>query len=121
MGKGKKAGKRISKKQLAQQLEQFFSSQPGKKLTLKDIFRALHLDTHPLKMLAMDIMEEMAWDDFITKKGENAYQLNTKGQVQEGTFVRKPNGKNSFLVPTAATSLSLWLSATPCRRSRATV
>ena len=97
MGKGKKAGKRISKKQLAQQLEQFFSSQPGKKLTLKDIFRALHLDTHPLKMLAMDIMEEMAWDDFITKKGENAYQLNTKGQVQEGTFVRKANGKNSFL------------------------
>ena len=97
MGKGKKAGKRITKKQLSQQLEQFFSSQPGKKLTLKDIFRALHLDTHPLKMLAMDIMEEMAWDDFITKKGENAYQLNTKGQVQEGTFVRKPNGKNSFL------------------------
>ena len=97
MGKGKKAGKRISKKQLVQQLEQFFSSQPGKKLTLKDIFRALHLDTHPLKMLAMDIMEEMAWDDFITKKGENAYQLNTKGQVQEGTFVRKPNGKNSFI------------------------
>ena len=97
MGKGKKAGKRVSKKQLAERLEQFFSSQPGKKLTLKEIFRTLHLDTHPLKMLAMDIMEEMAWDDFISKVGDNAYQLNTKGQVQEGTFVRKPNGKNSFL------------------------
>ena len=97
MGKGKKAGKRVSKKQLTERLEQFFSSQPGKKLTLKEIFRTLHLDTHPLKMLAMDIMEEMAWDDFISKVGENAYQLNTKGQVQEGTFVRKPNGKNSFL------------------------
>ena len=88
MGKGKKAGKRISKKLLVQQLEQFFSSQPGKKLTLKDIFRALHLDTHPLKMLAMDIMEEMAWDDFLAKVGDSAYTLNTKGQVQEGTFIR---------------------------------
>ena len=31
------------------------------------------------------------------KGGESAYTLNTKGQVQEGTFVRKANGKNTFL------------------------
>ena len=47
-------------------------------------------------MLAIDIMEEMAWDDFLSKVGENAYALNTKGQVQEGVFIRKSNGKNSF-------------------------
>ena len=48
-------------------------------------------------MLAIDVMEEMAWDDFLSKVGESAYTLNTKGQVQEGTFVRKANGKNTFL------------------------
>ena len=97
MGKGKKGGKRMSKKQLCERLQDFFTSQPGKKLSFKEIFRALKLDTHPLKMMAIDIMEEMAWDDFLTRVTDSSYKLNMKGQVQEGTFVRKANGKNSFL------------------------
>ena len=97
MGKGKKGGKRMSKKQLCERLQDFFTSQPGKKLSFKEIFRALKLDTHPLKMMAIDIMEEMAWDDFLTRVTDSSYKLNTKGQVQKGTFVRKANGKNSFL------------------------
>lgn len=97
MGKGKKGGKRMTKKQLCERLQDFFASQPGKKLSFKEIFRALKLDTHPLKMLAIDIMEEMAWDDFLTRVTDSSYKLNTKGQVQEGTFLRKSNGKNSFL------------------------
>ena len=96
MGKGKKGGKRMSKKQLCERLQDFFTSQPGKKLSFKEIFRALKLDTHPLKMMAIAIMEEMAWDDFLTRVTDSSYKLNTKGQVQEGTFVRKANGKNSF-------------------------
>lgn len=97
MGKGKKGGKRMSKKQLSERLQDFFASQPGKTLSFKEIFRALKLDTHPMKMLAIDIMEEMTWDDFLTRVTESSYKLNTKGQVQEGTFIRKSNGKNSFL------------------------
>ena len=97
MGKGKKGGKRMSKKQLSERLQDFFASQPGKTLSFKEIFRALKLDTHPLKMLAIDIMEEMTWDDFLTRVTESSYKLNTKGQVQEGIFIRKSNGKNSFL------------------------
>ncbi len=97
MGKDRKGGKRMSKKQLAEILEHFFSTQPGKTLSFKEIFRSLRLDSHPMKMLAIDIMEEMAWDDFITKVGDSSYTLNTKGQVQEGKFIRKSNGKNSFI------------------------
>ena len=95
MGKGKKGGKRMTKKQLSQKLEEFFTSSPGKTFTFKEIFRTLHLDTHPLKMLAIDVMEEMAWDNFLARVSDNSYQLNTKCQVQEGTFHRKANGKNS--------------------------
>ena len=58
--KEKKNGKRMSKKQLSAVIEKYFSSQPGVTLTLKDIFRNLHLDTHPLKMIALDILEEMS-------------------------------------------------------------
>ena len=97
MGKGRKGGKRMTKKQISVRLHDFFAAQPGKTLSFKEIFRALKLDTHPLKMLAIDTMEEMAWDDFLTKVTDTSYRLNTKGQVQEGTFVRKSNGKNSFL------------------------
>ena len=53
--------------------------------------------THPAKMLAVEAMEDMAWDDFLSKVSDNSYKLNLKGQVQEGKFVRKANGKNSFL------------------------
>ena len=97
MSKGKKGGKRITRRQMTEIIEQFFSSQPGKRFSLKEIFRQLRLETHPMKMLAMDVMDEMAWDDFLQKKGDSAYQLNTQGQVQVGTFVRKQNGKNSFI------------------------
>ena len=95
--KERRGGKRMTKKQLAKVLEAFFSSQPDKTLTLKEIFHSLRLNTHPLRMLAMDIMDEMSWDDAITKVSDNSYKLNTNGQVQEGRFVRKSNGKNSFI------------------------
>lgn len=98
MGKGKKAGKKkMNKQQLTEKLQELFESQPGVKLSFKDIFRSLHLDTHPLKMLAIDIMEEMAWDDYLAKVSDNAYKLNQSVQVMEGRFVRKPNGKNSII------------------------
>src|SRR5574344_1173700 len=97
MGKNKKGGKRMSKKQLVEALQNFFESGANETYSFKQIFKSLHLDTHPLKMLAIDIMEEMAWDDYLSKVSENSYCLNMKGQVQEGKFVRKSNGKNSFL------------------------
>lgn len=97
MGKGKKGGKRLNKRQLTELLEEFFSSQPGRTFNFKEIFRTLHLDTHPLKMLAIDIMEEMTWEEFLVRVTDSSYRLNDSGQVQEGRFVRKQNGKNSFI------------------------
>ena len=82
---------------MALQLQNLFEQHPGETLTLKQIFKQLHLDTHGTKMLAVDTLEEMAWDDYLSKSGDNAFRLNTGGQVQEGIFRRKPNGKNSFL------------------------
>ena len=96
MGK-KKGGKRLNKRQVVEMLQTLFQQNPNETFSFKQIFKALKLDTHPAKMLAIDSMEEMAWDDFLSKVSENSYRLNTKGQVQEGTFIRKANGKNSFM------------------------
>jgi ribonuclease R len=97
MSKGKKSARRYNKKQMVELLTNLFQSRANETLSFKQIFKALHFDTHPAKMLAIDVMEEMAWDDFLSKVSENAYRLNTKGQVQEGIFVRKTNGKNSVI------------------------
>ena len=96
MGK-KKGGKRLNKKQMAEMLQNLFQQNPNETFSFKQIFRTLKLDTHPAKMLAIDTMEEMAWDDYLSKVSETSYRLNTKGQVQEGIFIRKANGKNSFM------------------------
>ncbi|MBR5652664.1 MAG: ribonuclease R [Prevotella sp.] len=97
MGKGKKGGRRLNKKQITELIYNLFEEQPNETFSYKQVFRALHLDTHPQRMLAINLMEEMAWDDYLSKVSDQSYRLNTKGQVQEGVFRRKANGKNSFL------------------------
>ena len=92
----KKGGKRLNKKQIAEMLQTLFQQNPNETFSFKQVFKALKLDTHPTKMLAIDLMEEMAWDDYLSKISDNSYRLNLKTQVQEGTFIRKANGKNSF-------------------------
>ncbi len=96
MGKGKKGGKRMNKRQVTEALMSLFQSKPNETFTYKDIFKTLGLDTHPLKMLAVQVLEEMEWDDFLSRVSQTSYRLNLKGQVQEGIFRRKANGKNSF-------------------------
>ena len=92
----KKVTKRINKRMLAEMLQTLFQQNPNETFTLKQVFKALKLDTHPVRMMAIDLMDEMAWDDYLTKASDNSFRLNLKTQVQEGTFIRKANGKNSF-------------------------
>ena len=86
----------MNKRMVADAVQALFQAHPGETLGFKQIFKALKLDTHPAKMLAIDVMEEMAWDDYLSKVSDSSYKLNLKTQVQEGTFIRKANGKNSF-------------------------
>ena len=97
MAKGKNRGKRLNKRQLTEMLQTFFTQHPNETYTFKQIFKNLNIEQHPVKMLAMDILEDMTWDDFLQKVSDNQYRLNLQGQVTEGTFIRKPNGKNSFI------------------------
>ena len=87
----------MSKNAVADALQGLFTASPNETFSLKQIFRSLKLDTHPAKMLAIDVIDEMCWDDYLAKVSDNEYRLNQKGQVQEGTFLRKANGKNTFL------------------------
>ncbi len=97
MAREKRGGKYLTKKKMILMLQDFFMRNPGKTYSFKQIFKNLRLNTHPAKMLAVETIEEMAWDDFLSKVSDSSYKLNMKGQVQEGKFIRKANGKNSFI------------------------
>ena len=95
--KEKKGGKYMKKKELANILMDFFHTKQEEVISLKYLFAELHLTTHPLKMLCMDILADMLADDYITEVDKNKYKLNNHGIEMTGTFQRKSNGKNSFI------------------------
>ncbi len=95
--KEKKAGKRMKKKQLAALLIEFFQANPNAAFSMKYIFSELGLNTHPLKMLCIDILHDLQEDDYLKETEKGKFQLNYHGTEMTGTFQRKSNGKNSFI------------------------
>ena len=95
--KEKKAGKHMRKSELAGQLMTWIQMRPNEDFSVKQIFRALNLTTHPLKMLCMDILHEMVEDDFLQLMENGHVKLNNHGIILTGKFQRKSNGKNTFV------------------------
>ena len=99
MGKDKKSGQRLKKKDLQGLLMDMFQQAPGETFDLKTLYRTLNLKTHPAKMLMMDVLDEMLMDDYIKEHPRYHFSLNTPSQVMEGTFRRKANGKSGPTTP----------------------
>ncbi len=98
MGKGKKGGSRhLNKAQVTEQVQALFMEHAGELVDIKTIFRELHYNTHPAKLLCMDVIDDLLLDDFIIEQAQMRYTLATKTTVMEGLFQRKHNGKNTFL------------------------
>ncbi len=76
-------------------LMELFRDNPAEVYDIKRIFRDLKLDTHPSRMLCMDLLEDLAADDYIKETEGTRFRLNTSGQVFEAVFNRKANGKNT--------------------------
>lgn len=95
--KEKKGGKHLKKKELVEMLLNYFRTKPSEAFSLKQLFQALKLTTHPGKMLCIDVVEEMVEDNFLIEIEKGRYKINDKGQILTGTFQRKSNGKNSFI------------------------
>ena len=93
----KKAGKRMKKSQLVELIINLFQSKSSEYLSPRFIFSELNLNTHPLKMLCMDVIYDMLDDDYISEGEKGQFKLNSRGTEMTGTFQRKSNGKNSFI------------------------
>ena len=98
MSKSKeKKTKRITKQQLVERVIGLFEGHPKDTFELKTLFRQLNLNTHPAKMLCMDVLEALLQDDIIAEKPKYTYRLKQESQTLEGVFTRKANGKNTFM------------------------
>ena len=88
---------RLTKKDIRGLLLDLFEESQGRKINVKDIFHYLRATNHPAKMLILDVLKELVLDDYLATDGQGMYQTAARSQVMEGTFVRKRNGRNSFV------------------------
>ena len=65
--KEKKGGKRMKKRELVELMVSYFQLHAEQTFGLKQLFRGLKLTTHPLKMLCVDILNEMIEDGFLVE------------------------------------------------------
>ncbi len=98
MKREKKSGRsRVTKSQMKQKVADYLSGIGGGPVKEKSICRDLGLKTSPEKMLLSDALDEMEYDDIVTRTSRGAWKLcKWEAQTMEGTFVRRANGRNSF-------------------------
>ena len=98
MGKiEKRSGKRLNKKAMAELLIDFFQQNPDKEFTTKRLFSDLGLKTHPLKMLCLDVLSDLLFDEYVREVSRGRFMLCNIEQTLEGTFQRKSSGRNTFV------------------------
>ena len=96
-GNDKKVGKRMNKRDLTALILHYFEEKVDDSITLKQLFERLHLTTHPLKMLCVEILEELVEDNYLTEIERHRYKLSSYSLEMKGTFQRKSNGRNWFV------------------------
>ena len=108
MGKGKtKGARRLTKKEIKKRILDLMERHASTEFDVKDIFRTIQADTHPAKMLTMDVLRELVLDDYLSTDERGHYRYAVRSQVMEGTFMRKRNGRNSFIPDDGGKSI-LW-------------
>ena len=84
----------LNKRELTDMVKSFISGHPGEAFTLKQFFSALKLTSHPLRMLCVDILNELLDDNYITRNHEGEILFNGTAHTAEGTFKRTAGGRN---------------------------
>ncbi len=97
MGKKSKSGllkSSINKRELTEMLLGFLNAHKSERFTLKRLFSGMGLKTHPLRMLCVDILNDMLDDGIITRSSEGEMMFNATSHTAEGVFSRTAGGRN---------------------------
>lgn len=95
--KTKNGGRRLTKKEVTELILNFFNEHKEEEYNIQTLFKEVNATTHPAKMLVMDVLKDLVLDDYLATDGKSNYHYAVRSQVMEGTFVRKRNGRNSFI------------------------
>ncbi len=95
----KKGKSGLNKKELRTLISDLLRQQPGEYISIKSLFRTLKLTSHPLKMLAIDILNEMIDDGDVTHNEDGEVSFNGHSEICEGVFSRTAGGKNFVDLP----------------------
>lgn len=84
----------INKRELTEKLNDYLSRNQGRSLTLKNVFSEMGLTKHPLRMLCVDILNEMLHDGEIVKNNDGNLVYRGNAHTMEGIFRRTGGGLN---------------------------
>lgn len=97
MAKSKKTGitkSNINKKDLKKQSVDYLSSHQGEVFTLKKFFSALNFTSHPIRMLCVDVLNELLDENVIARNTDGEFYFNGQFTTAEGIFNRTSGGRN---------------------------
>ena len=104
--KDKKGGsKRIKKDVMMNRIVSLFQSLPREILNYKQVSKLIGVETQVQKLQVASLLRELADVGFIVETDLGRYRLNALGNVAVGTFVRRSNGKNSFIPEDGSTPI----------------
>lgn len=94
----KTKGARLTKKEIRARLLTVFEQSGDDVLNVKTLFQAIGANNHPTKMLTLEVLNDLVFDDFLTTDRKGNYRHAIRDvQVMEGVFRRKRNGHNVFV------------------------
>lgn len=96
-GKNKGKGKRMKKEVMVNSVIAAFKSSPKELFNYKQISGLIGVEGQVQKLQVVDIMYDLAAEGFITEIDRGRYRFNGLGTLAVGQFIRRSNGKNSFV------------------------
>ncbi len=96
-GTKKAKSKRLKKDEIIRRIVSAFESSPSLSLNYKQVSKQIGVDNHVQKLLVAELLEGLTLNGFLKEEDRGRYRLNNLGTIAVGTFVRRSNGKNSFL------------------------
>jgi ribonuclease R len=92
-----KPQKQLKKKEIIQRIVNLFSTCPKELMNCKQVGSGIGVTTPVGKAMVNSILENLSSEGFLIEAYKGKYRLNGLGNMAEGCFERRSNGKNSFI------------------------
>ncbi len=104
--KEKKGGsKRLKKEVMMNRIVSLFQASPTEILNYKQVSKKIGAETQVQKLQVASLLRELTDVGYLVDTDLGRYRLNALGNVAVGTFVRRSNGRNSFIPEDGSTPI----------------